>query len=95
VVYLTLLVVKTEGSTLQSVGGKDTPMLSIHQVEGAREEQLVLDLDEIARQGAKKMLTQALETGSKPISMRPGTRATSKVAPWWCVNALLDRAQHT
>ena len=59
--YLPLLVVKTEEPTLPPVGGKDTPMLGIHQVYGAHEEQFVLDLDEIARQGARKMLTQALE----------------------------------
>jgi transposase-like protein len=42
------------------VGGKETPMERIHQLEGAREE-LLLDLDEIARAGARKMLAQALE----------------------------------
>jgi transposase-like protein len=42
-----------------NVGGKDTPMRRIHQDETTRE-QLSLDLDEIARQGAKKMLAQAL-----------------------------------
>jgi hypothetical protein len=35
-------------------------MERIHQVEGAREE-LLLDLDEIARAGARKMLAEALE----------------------------------
>jgi transposase-like protein len=43
-----------------NVGGKDTPMRRIHQDETTRE-QLSLDLDEIARQGAKKMLAQALQ----------------------------------
>jgi putative transposase len=42
------------------VGGKETPMDRIHQLEGDREE-LLLDLDEIARAGARKMLAQALE----------------------------------
>jgi transposase-like protein len=42
------------------VGGKETPMERIHQREGDREE-LLLDLDEIARAGARKMLAQALE----------------------------------
>jgi putative transposase len=42
------------------VGGKETPMERIHQLEGDREE-LLLDLDEIARAGARKMLAQALE----------------------------------
>jgi len=42
------------------VGGKETPMDRIHQLEGDREG-LLLDLDEIARAGARKMLAQALE----------------------------------
>jgi transposase-like protein len=42
------------------VGGKETPMDRIHQLEGYREG-LLLDLDEIARAGARKMLAQALE----------------------------------
>ena len=36
-------------------------MKRIHHDETTRREQLTLDLDEIARQGAKKMLAQALE----------------------------------
>jgi putative transposase len=36
-------------------------MRSVHQDEPAREQELVLDLDEIARQGARKMLAQALQ----------------------------------
>jgi hypothetical protein len=35
-------------------------MRSIHHDEGARED-LSLDLDEIARQGARRMLAEALE----------------------------------
>jgi len=35
-------------------------MLTLHQDQAAREE-LVLDLDEIARAGARRMLAQALE----------------------------------
>jgi putative transposase len=42
------------------VGGKETPLERIHQLKGDREE-LLLDLDEIARAGARKMLAQALE----------------------------------
>jgi putative transposase len=42
------------------VGGKETPMERIHQLEGHREE-LLLNLDEIARAGAREMLAQALE----------------------------------
>ena len=36
-------------------------MRSVHQDEPTREQELVLDLDEIARQGARKMLAQALQ----------------------------------
>lgn len=36
-------------------------MHRVHHVEATRREQFVLDLDEIARQGARKMLAQALE----------------------------------
>jgi hypothetical protein len=35
-------------------------MHRVHQDEAAREQQLSLDLDEIARQGAQRMLAQAL-----------------------------------
>jgi putative transposase len=43
-----------------SVGRKDTPMRTLHYDEEHRQEHL-LDLDEIARQGARRMLAQALE----------------------------------
>ena len=36
-------------------------MHRIHHDETTREQELALDLDEIARQGVKKMLAQALE----------------------------------
>ena len=36
-------------------------MRSVHQDQPTREREFVLDLDEIARQGARKMLAQALE----------------------------------
>src|ERR687890_642700 len=49
------------GSRRGNAGGKDTPVRSVHQDEPAREQELALDLDEIARQGARKMLAQALE----------------------------------
>jgi Transposase, Mutator family len=39
---------------------KDTPMHRVHQDEATRE-QLMLDLDEIARRGARQMLAQALQ----------------------------------
>jgi transposase-like protein len=52
---------KSNGKSRRAnAGGKDTPMHSVHQDE-ATHEQLMLDLDEIARQGAKKMLAQALQ----------------------------------
>ncbi len=36
-------------------------MYTLHQDEHHREQNLLLDLDEIARQGARRMLAQALE----------------------------------
>jgi putative transposase len=42
------------------VGGKDTPMDRIHQDEQSGE-QFLLDLDQIARVGARRMLAEALE----------------------------------
>ena len=48
-------------------------MFRVHQDKPQREE-LMLDLDEIARAGARKMLAQALEAEVEarlPISMRP------------------------
>jgi putative transposase len=47
-----------------NVGGKETPMQRIHQDGGDREgerEELLLDLDEIVRHGARRMLAEALE----------------------------------
>jgi putative transposase len=44
-----------------NAGGKDTPMRRIHQDNKVREELLLCDLDEIARQGARRMLIEALE----------------------------------
>jgi hypothetical protein len=41
--------------------GKDTPMRRIHQDNEVREELLLCDLDEIARQGARRMLIEALQ----------------------------------
>jgi hypothetical protein len=63
------------------VGGKETPMQRIHQLEGDREE-LLLDLDEIARAGARKMLAQAQEAevqdylqAAKAVSTKSITRS--------------------
>ncbi len=50
----------TEQEAGEATPARDTPMRSVHQDEPTRE-QLVLDLDEIARQGARKMLSQALQ----------------------------------
>ena len=59
-----------------NVGGKDTPMHRVHQDEAMRE-RLMLDLDEIARQGARRMLAQALEAEVEAYTLRPpGTSAT-------------------
>jgi len=58
VVYLPFEAIK-KGSRRANVGGKDTPMRRIHQDEEAREE-FMLDLDEIACEGARRMLACAL-----------------------------------
>ena len=42
----------------------------------------LLDLDEIARQGARRILAEALEPRSKPTSRQPGTTARSKATLW-------------
>ena len=51
-------------------------MHRVHQDEAMRE-RLMLDLDEIARQGARRMLAQALEAEVEAYTLRPpGTSAT-------------------
>ena len=56
-------------------------MHRVHQKEEDRERHL-LDLDEIARQGAQRMLAEALQAERwKPTSRQPQTTATSKAAP--------------
>lgn len=76
-----LLVVKRE-SRRCNVGRKDTPMLRVHQEELAREE-FVLDLDEIARQGARRMLAQALEAEVQALTSKlPKENATTTGTPW-------------
>ncbi len=57
-VYLPFEAVNEE-SRRANVGGKDTPMKRIHQDHEACEE-FMADLDEIAREGARRMLAQAL-----------------------------------
>ena len=60
-------------------------MFRVHQDDEAREE-LALDLDEIARQGARRMLAQALEAEVDayivPTSKRPAINATREATPW-------------
>ena len=56
-------------------------MQRIHQVGGEHEDSS-LDLDEIARAGARRMLAEALEAEVEPTSRRPENSATSKDAPW-------------
>ena len=46
-------------------------MHRVHHHEAAREQQLMLDLDEIARQGAQKMLAQALQAEVDALTSRP------------------------
>jgi hypothetical protein len=62
-------------------------MSSIHQDDRAREEHL-LDLDEIARQGARRMLAQALEAEVDAYTSRqPEISAMSKAGLWLCATA--------
>ena len=58
-------------------------MHRVHQDEKARQE-LMLDLDEIARQGAKKMLAQALLEALKykTTSKLPEASASREAMPW-------------
>lgn len=51
---------RTEKADAPTSAGRNTPMGSIHEVETEREE-FIFDLDEIARQGARRMLAEALE----------------------------------
>jgi hypothetical protein len=57
-VYLRVIELKSRRA---NVSRKDTPMQRVHYYEPKREQELSLDLDEIARQGAKQMLAEALE----------------------------------
>src|SRR5215217_3674107 len=86
VVYLPFRVIDRK-SRRCSVGGKDTPMHRVHQEEPSREE-FVLDLDAIAREGAKRMLAQALEAEVEIyLETTRGERdeqGRAKAAPWWC-----------
>ncbi len=58
-------------------------MHRLHQDEQVHE-QAMLDLDEIARQGARRMLAEALEAEvQETTSMPPAASATSRATPWW------------
>jgi putative transposase len=59
VVYLPFQVFEEENRRWR-VGGKETPMESIHQ-DGEAREAFMADLDEIAREGARRMLMAALK----------------------------------
>jgi transposase-like protein len=59
VVYLPFEVFEEENRRWR-VGGKETPMESIHQ-DGEAREAFMADLDEIAREGARRMLMAALK----------------------------------
>jgi putative transposase len=60
VVYLPFDQIEEESRRANVGEGKDTPMRRIHQDQEAREG-FMLDLDEIARAGARRMLAEALE----------------------------------
>jgi hypothetical protein len=66
-------------------------MYRLHQDEAQREE-LLLDLDEIARAGARRMLAEALEAEVHFTSKAPGASATMMVAPWWSATATPESA---
>ncbi len=60
-------------------------MRRVHQDGAARSEQLMLDLDEIARQGAQRMLAHALQAARLMLTTfgQPKESATStQGTPW-------------
>jgi hypothetical protein len=70
-------------------------MRSVHQDESTREqEEFVLDLDEIARQGARKMLAQALEAEVEAyLRAGEGERDEHKLGRWWSEMATPEAAR--
>lgn len=59
-------------------------MRTLHHDEEDRQ-QYILDLDEIARQGARRMLAlRHWRRRSEPTSRQPGTGVMKMVTPWWC-----------
>ena len=68
-------------------------MRRLHHGEQLREE-IALDLDEIARAGAKRMLVEALEAEVRENTSKPrGASATREVAPWSSVTAMPESAR--
>jgi hypothetical protein len=72
---------------------KETPMERIHQDEHDRE-QAMLDLDEIVRQGARRMLAEALEAEVRDyIEAAREQRDEHAGAPWWSETATQESAR--
>ena len=70
-----------EESRRANVGGKDTPMRRIHQDQEVREGSM-LDLDEIAREGARRMLAPKPSGRRSRRRWRPQkANATNTVTP--------------
>ena len=59
-------------------------MHTVHQDELAREQELVLDLDEIARQGARELLDLALQAEVDAYLERPpkASATSTQGTPW-------------
>src|SRR5215212_10959281 len=68
-------------SRCYNVRGKDTPMRSLHRGEPPRQE-FASDLDEIARQGARKMLIQKPERAKGRASSHRPRIVVDGLVPW-------------
>jgi len=82
--------------------GAPTPVGRIHRdVQGtprralARQQELMLDLDEIARAGARRMLAQALEAEVEAYLMRPKISVTKEATPWLFVMGVLRGVRYS
>jgi len=64
-----------------NVGGKDTPMQRVHHHEPKRKQELSLDLDEIVRQGARRMFAHALQAEVDAYLMAAKACAMSTSTP--------------
>ncbi len=51
---------------------------------GSKENGLLADLDELAREGARRMLVSALDAGLASMWRATGAIETRRAAPWWC-----------